>query len=192
MLNKKYIVILLSFFLIDCAMHNVNYKASLKNKALFVVNFEHSQIKYEKGQKGWWLGAEDIYKPANLGYAIAELLRAKLYDNGYKVINFPEFLLFRKNYLKKHKEAKDYSPIEWAKVIGADYLVSGKIIKAYTYHNRTFHNWKVSAIVSFYIKDVSSDKIIFSKRYKINKSFASLVWAFSKITDEIVSDMNKL
>lgn len=136
--------------------------------------------------RGWWLGSRDVFSSSSSGRIFSDYLAKELSArevNIYSRIDQRYFLLDKEDEIKKaypglsDEEVDLYikraNPIDFGKVLQTDYVVSGRIVRCETIHNRAFHWWRTKAEISIELYDVSKNMKISSIEIKQSNLFYS-------------------
>jgi len=158
-----------------------------------------------KAVRGWWMGAENIYQNPRSGGYFADRLNAYL-------PTFPYIKLFSRLDLKyyfapKRKLLQDTYPhltdaevtdllaqvpnLDYARELGADKVLSGRIVESHMHENRTFHWWKSVFHVEVRLVDVMSGQVDWEREYRETMRFASPEFVMEEIAKQVGEDLEK-
>lgn len=193
-----FIPLLMAFclvFLVNCAaplesVHKARPSGVITSAPVLVVNFKDNTTEFEKDETGWWLSKKDLYKIDNLGFNMADALRSELKMQDAKVFNYRQYKKYQSDWLKNNERETALSYLDWARLIGAEYVVFGRVQEGTTLHNRTFHTWRAKMAVQVYMQDVSTGSVVFSKRYALDKKYTSLSECVITLSRLIASDLS--
>lgn len=145
--------------------------------------------------RGWWFGARNIYQNPRSGTIFAERLSANLavypYVNLFSRVDLRYYFARKRgrlmdaySYLDEDEIdglLRDVPALDYARELGADKLISGRIVENYLSENRTIHNWKSKAHIKCVLIDVASGEEEWKGEYELTERFASQ----STVTEEI-------
>lgn len=158
-----------------------------------------------KAVRGWWMGAENIYQNPRAGSYFADRLYAYL-------PTFPYINLFSRMDLKyyfapKRRLLQDAYPhlsneeitdileqvpdLDYARELGADKVLSGRVVESHMHENRTFHWWKSVAHIEVRLVDVLSGRVEWEHEYRETIRFASPEFVMEEIAKQVGKDLEK-
>ena len=172
---------------------------------LLVMDFELSPGLRDttRAIRGWWLGATTVYQNPRAGTMFADLLTAELavypFLNMFSRVDLRYYFAEKKGRLQ---ESYDYllddeiadlmrqvPPLDFARDLGADMLLTGRIIDNQLSENRTFHWWSSTVHVECRLTNVLSGAVEWEKEYELKKYFASQYSAQEEVARQVVEDL---
>ena len=152
--------------------------------------------------QGWWLGSSTIRQNPRAGIAIIDTfdraMAALDYLHLYSPIEIKYYFADKTQMLKKaypyleDKEIKDLlaqvPQQDYARELGADKVLTGRIIRDYMGENRTFGWWWASLEAEVYIMDVGTGKKEWSQTYKIRRQFGSDARLAEELAQRVIKD----
>ena len=155
--------------------------------------------------RGWWFGARTIRQNPRGGDMLAEILSHKMgrldYLNLYSTIDMKYYFANKRQLLKDaypHLADKELAalidgvpPLEYAKDLGADKVLSGRILRMYMGENRTIHWWWSTLAVECQVTDVATGKVEKTFQYDLRHQFASLSSMEEEVADRLIKDLEK-
>lgn len=154
---------------------------------------------------GWWMGARTIrYNPGG-GQLLADAISTRL--AAYPFINQFSPIDLRYYFADKRKRLSDAYPnlddaeanrllsripaIDYARELGADKLVRGRIERLYLGENRTIHWWWAILEARVEVVDVRTNKVEWSNRYRVWQNFGSTEDAMNEMAEKMIKDLEK-
>lgn len=175
---------------------------------IFVSNFEIPPGIEETplAVRGWWFGSENIRQNPRSGAILSERLNQHLALLDYVSVYAP--LDLKRRYLGPKKQMLEEAypdlsdeeindllsqvpPIDFARELRADKMITGQIRESYLQQNRTFDWWKSRAQVDVQLVDVLTGEIEWAKTYEESDLFASTLTVQEKIVERIVEDLQR-
>lgn len=155
--------------------------------------------------RGWWLGARNVRQNPRAGTMFAERLRAYLVQYPFVSIFYkPELSRYFARKEQRLKEAYEYlddeeidalmaqvPKIDFARELGADKMLTGRVIENYLSENRTIHTWSSRSHVEVEMVDVLTGRVEWQKEYKLRRRFASQFTVQDEIAQEVVKDLKE-
>ncbi len=130
-------------------------------------------------RRGWWFGSHSVHRNPNAGELFAEALTSAIRVR-LDWVNLFDRLKLRKYFAKKRSilksEFKDLdndgidelmgkiSPLEFARELGADKVLTGKIVQSETFFQRVINYWSSRVEVECSLIDAGSGKTLWSAR----------------------------
>jgi hypothetical protein len=153
--------------------------------------------------RGWWLGARTIRQNPRAGGLLADAISREMagfeFVNLYSSIDLKYYFADKRDMLKKSydylsdaevdKLLGQVPPVEFARELGADKMVSGRIIRNYMGENRTIHWWWSVVEFECQVTDVPTGKVEWTRRYELREQFASQNSVQLKLAEEVVADL---
>ena len=155
--------------------------------------------------RGWWFGARTVRQNPRAGPMLADTLNRALarleFINLYSVIELKYYFADKRQLLEDAYpflsddeiiEQIDQIPhIEYAKELGADKLISGRIMKQYLAENRTIHWWWSVLDAECEVTDVQTGQVEWSRRYHVRQQFASQTAVQEELVERLIEDLEK-
>lgn len=155
--------------------------------------------------QGWWLGARNIRQNPRAGKMFAERLNSALAV--YPWVNLFSQVDLKYYFSRKTQRLKEAYPhltdeevtnlmsqvpqLDFARELGADKLLTGKIITNFLSENRTIHVWSSRADIQVRMVDVLTGKVEWEKEYKLKRSFSSQYTVQDEIAQQVSADMKE-
>lgn len=158
-----------------------------------------------KAIRGWWLGSRNIYQNPRAGSIFAERVSAHLaplpYINLFSRVDLKYYFARKRQRLSaaydylRDEEIDDLMrrvpQLDFAVELGADKLLTGRIIENHLSENRTFHFWSSRARIECRMIDVISGLEEWSKQYELKKRFASQFSIQDEIARQLADDLEE-
>ena len=155
--------------------------------------------------RGWWFGARTIRQNPRAGEMLAEDLNRDLarleFVNLYSQIDMRYYFAEKRRLLKKSYNELSNEEIEqllgqvpvteYARELGADKILTGRIIRNYMAENRTIHWWWSLAEVECNVIDVASGKTEWTRHYVLSEQLASQSSVLEDLSRRVVADLKK-
>lgn len=155
--------------------------------------------------QGWWFGARTIRQNARAGELVAETLMRKMaawdfvhlyssIDLRYYFADKREALANAYPYLQEDEIDQlldDVPDLDYARELGADKLITGRILRQYMAENRTIHWWWSVVEIRFDVVDVATGEVEWSRRYQDRRQFASQVSVMEDVVDQFLEDLKQ-
>ncbi len=156
--------------------------------------------------KGWWFGARDVYQNPNAGSIFADILAKRLNKevSCVDVYSRTDYVYYSANKKDRLKKAfpklddgaidgifVDVSPVEFARDLGLDKVIMGKLRKCYTAHNRAFHWWSSVVDVDVILLDAESGQPEWSGHIKMRSKFRSQFGTMELVAHKLVKRIKK-
>lgn len=155
--------------------------------------------------RGWWMGADTIYQNPRAGAIMSERITSRVapwkFVNLYSRVDLKYYFARKRQNLK---ESYDYlgedeidsliaqvPQLDFARELGADKLLSGRIVHNHLKENRTFNWWKSIAEIEVEMTDVLTGQVEWSKTYKDSKRFASQYTVQDEIAQQVAKDLRR-
>ncbi len=155
--------------------------------------------------RGWWFGARTVRQNPRAGVLLAETITRAMaqldFVNLFSSIDLKYYFADKRDLLgdayphlddDEVFELLDGVPrIEYAKELGADKLLSGRVYRDYLGENRTIHWWWSVVQIECNITDVHTGEVEWSRRYDMRKQFSSQNRLQEEIAGLLVRDLKK-
>jgi len=153
--------------------------------------------------RGWWLGASTIYQNPRAGTMFAERLTAHLalypFVNLFSRLDLKYYFARKRHLLRETFDYLDDAeidalmdqipPEDFARELGADKVLSGRIIADYLDENRTIHWWHSATQVQCALTDVLTGRVEWRKDYRLKKFFASQFTIQQELARRVAEDL---
>ena len=159
---------------------------------------------------GWWLAAKSIRQNERAGDMLADNLSRQManldYLNLFSTIDLKYYFANKARRLKeyyKKQENHDLSDaeaaqmmekvpkVEFAKDLGADKLLCGKINRQYMGENRTFHWWWAVLDADVEVTDVATGKVEWSRHYILRDQLDSMMGVQEDLVGRLIKDLER-
>lgn len=154
---------------------------------------------------GWWFGARTIrMNPragASLSETISQALASHTFINQYSPIDLRYYFADKREMLgKAYPQLGDAEiddllskvpPVRFARELGADKLVTGRIERNHLGENRTIHWWWSVLDAEIQVVDVRTGTVEWTRRYHYWKNFASPEDLQQRMAQRFVKDLDK-
>lgn len=159
---------------------------------------------------GWWLTAKTIRQNERAGEMLADNLTRQMahleYLNLFSAIDLKYYFANKarrlKEYYKKqeNRELTDSETaqlmaqvpkVEFAKDLGADKLLCGRINRQYMSENRTFHWWWAVLDVDVEVTDVATGKVEWSRHYILRQQLSSMMGVQEGLAEQLIGDLEQ-
>lgn len=155
--------------------------------------------------RGWWFGANTIYQNPRAGAMFAERLNAKMtplpFLNMFSVSDLKYYFAGKRELLKKafpHLEDSEINDMmrqvpvsDFARELGADKVISGRIVSNYLGENRTIHWWSSFAQIEVRVTDAVTGRVEWEKEYQQKRWFASQFTVQDEIAGRVEKDLKE-
>lgn len=155
--------------------------------------------------RGWWFGATTIRQNERAGMSMFDTLQRRLtgldYMYLYSPIELKYYFADKRDLLNKtypylsQPEANELLAqvphIDYARELGADKIIGGRIIRQYMGENRSIHWWWSRLDVEAWVMDVASGQIEWQKKYELRDQFASMNGMQEEAADKIIRDIKR-
>jgi hypothetical protein len=155
--------------------------------------------------QGWWLSARTIRQNPRAGNQVADLLARRMallgFVNLYSPVDLRYYFADKRQALQDaypHLDRREIDnllnevpPVKYGSELGADRILTGRIIQLYMAENRTIHWWWSVADVEMQVIDVANDRVIWSKRYRERDQFVSQSAVLERIVDRSIDDLKQ-
>ena len=155
--------------------------------------------------RGWWFGARTIRQNPRSGALVAETISRELARLDY-VSQFSQLDL--RNYFADKRELlesawpdldrdridallADVPPIEFARQLRADKLLTGRITRHHMGENRTIHWWWSVLDARVEVIDVRSGRTEWSRDYRIRGQLASTPTIQERLAERLIEDLKR-
>ncbi len=155
--------------------------------------------------RGWWLGARTIRRNPSGGQLLADAISARLAD--YPFINQFSPIDLRYYFADKRKKLSTAYPhlkyadaerllskvpaIDYARELGADKLVRGRIERLWIGENRTIHWWWAVLQADVEVVDVRTGAVDWRRHYDIWQNFGSTEDAMAELAREMMKGLER-
>lgn len=172
-----------------------------------IVPFEQPAAMSEapRSIRGWWFGARTLRRNPRAGAMMAETLSRKMSNleflNLYSAIELKYYFADKRQLLKESypnltdpeldRTLAQAPKVEFAKELGADKVLTGRIISQYMGENRTIHWWWAVLEVEVQVIDAASGKTEWSGHYNLRNQFASQSDMQERFADRLIRDLKK-
>jgi hypothetical protein len=155
--------------------------------------------------RGWWFGARTIFQNPRSGEMFADALARQLHGLNY-VDQVPrtdvKYYLTKKRQLLMDKfEALDdaqyekmiseVSPVDFGEELGAECVLTGRILRAFTSEHRTIHTWKSYVEVEVDVWDIASGQVTWTRRFEGSRRFFSISEVMKRLAKEVASELDR-
>jgi len=155
--------------------------------------------------RGWWFGAHTIYQNPRAGALLAETDTRVLADldcvNLFPSLGLKDYFARKRDTLKKTYPylsaaeidtlMSNVSSLDFARELGADKVLTGRIVRQYMADNRTFHWWWSVMEAECEVIDVPTGKSEWQHRYFIRRQFASMTTVQEELAGRLVEDLKQ-
>jgi hypothetical protein len=155
---------------------------------------------------GWWIGARTVYQNPRAGETFAERLTARLARQSYLTLFSRIHLKYyfaevrqamrdRWGYLSDEEIERliEETPAgDFARKLGADKVLSGRLIQNRLTENRTIHVWWSVVEADCQIADAATGEVEWRKRYRLKRWFASQLDVQDELAQLIAEDLGRL
>jgi hypothetical protein len=155
--------------------------------------------------RGWWLGARTIYQNPRAGVLLAEasthVMAGLDYVNLYPSMELRDYFARMRDTLKRvYPYLEDVEidrlmslvpPVDFARELGADKVLTGRIIRQYMADHRTIHWWWSVLEVDCEVIDVPSGKAEWQRHYVIRDQFASMTTVQEELARQLIEDLQE-
>ena len=155
--------------------------------------------------RGWWFGARTIRQNPRAGAMMAESFTRELSKldciNLYSPIEIQGYFADKRSLLTKSypyltRQELDallaqVPSIEYARELGADKILSGRILRHYMGENRTIHWWWSTVDVQCEVIDVMTGNVEWSNNYVARQQFSSQSAVQQEIAAQLAKDLKK-
>lgn len=155
--------------------------------------------------RGWWLGARTIRRNSSGGQLLANDISARLV--AYPAINQFSPIDLSYYFADKRKKLSTAYPnlkaadmdrllskvpaIDYARELGADKLVRGRIERLWIGENRTIHWWWAVLEADVEIVNVRTKQVEWSRHYSIWRNFGSTEDAMAELAQKLIKQLEK-
>lgn len=154
---------------------------------------------------GWWFGAHTDFRNANVGSIFADALTvemrrqmdwADLFDRLYVRQYFSrKRTLLQNEFTDMNSDELDalmarISPLEFARELGADKVIVGKLNSSETFYQRTVKYWSSSVDVRLELLDVDSGRTLWRGSERKKGRFRSQKTVMEIIAQRLVKEMS--
>jgi hypothetical protein len=164
-----------------------------------------TQSTHPRAIQGWWLGARTLRQNPRAGAMLAESfihdLAALECLNLYSPIQIRAYFAEKRRLIEEaypHLSREEIElqlaqvpPIEFARELGADKILSGRIDRHYMGENWTIHWWWSTIQLQCEMTDVMTGQVEWSRKYRVRKQFASQSDVQREIAARLVKDLKK-
>ena len=155
---------------------------------------------------GWWFGAHTDFQNANVGTIFADVLTlemrrqmdwADLFDRLYVRQYFSRKRgLLQNEFTDSNSDELDelmarISPLEFARELGADKVIVGKINSSATFYQRTFKYWSSSVDVRLEMLDVDSGRSLWRGSERKKGRLRSQKTVMELIAQSLMKDLSE-
>lgn len=154
---------------------------------------------------GWWFGADTVRQNPRAGDMLADTLSRSMatldFINLYSAIDLRYYFADKRELLKdaypylRDEEVKalmDQVPrVDFGRELGADKILTGRIVTHRMVENRTFHWWSSNLDVECQVIDVLTGEVEWRKQYKYSESFESQSSLQEKLAKDFIRDIKK-
>lgn len=156
-----------------------------------------------KEVRGWWLGARTIHQNPHAGTAMAERLNARLaslpFVELYPRLDLRYYFARKRQNLaeafpslpeeKVEELVADADPLAYARELGADKLLRGRVVRNYLSDHRTLHVWSSVVEVEIELVDALSGRTEWRRSYRDRTWLASQFSAQDELAKRIARDL---
>jgi hypothetical protein len=158
-----------------------------------------------KAIQGWWLGARTIYQNPRAGILLGENCTRAMADleyvNLYPSLDLRDYFARKREVLKntyRYLSAAELdglmnqvSPLDFARELGADKILTGRIIRQYQADNRTIHWWWSVVEADCEIIDVPTGKTEWQHHYYMRGQLDSMSDVQAELATQLIDDMRQ-
>jgi hypothetical protein len=155
--------------------------------------------------QGWWLGARTIRQNPRAGEQVADLLNRRMamlgYVNLYSPVDLRYYFADKRQALQNAYPHLDRGEIDdlldqvpknkYGRELGADRILTGRIVQLYMGENRTIHWWWSVADIEMQVIDVANDRVLWSKRYFERDQFSSQTSVLERVVERAIADLRR-
>jgi len=200
------LLLLLGLFLVSCqSMHPQSRPTPLK---ILVVDFEADAeiLSQPKKVEGWWFSSRDVYNNSSVCEIFADIFARQMKEiipsvEVYSRVDFKYYSAnmkdrLKKNYPRLNNKSLDYlfsrvSPCDLARDLNLDLVLSAKLNKCYTTHNRAIHWWSSVIDVDVALLDAESGFPEWKAHRDSRKYFLSQYSSMEKVAESLIKQMKK-
>jgi hypothetical protein len=154
---------------------------------------------------GWWFGADTVRQNPRAGDMMADTLARAMAPLDfivlYSSIDLRYYFADKRDLLKdayphltdeQVKAAMAEVPrVDFGRELGADKILTGRIVKHRMIENRTIHWWSSELEVECQVIDVISGEVEWRKQYAYDESFESQSSLQEKLAKDFIHDIKK-
>lgn len=161
--------------------------------------------KYPRVVKGWWFQAKTIRKNPRGGEMLSDNLRRAMSElefiNMYTTIDLSYYFADKRELLAEafpqlsrsdiDSHIQNVPKLRYARELGADKMLSGRIVRHYMAENRAFHWWWCVLEVDCSVIDVKSGQEEWNRHYELTDSFVSQQELQEKLIGNLIQDLKQ-
>ncbi len=156
--------------------------------------------------RGWWLGARTIRQNPRAGAELADVI-SRAFDkelpfvNQFSQVDLRYYFADKRERLRQayaHLEDPEVErliaqvpPIDYARELGADKMLTGRILRDYMGEHRTIHWWWSVVEAEISVVDVRTGTIEWTGHYSIDDTFGSMLAAEEELARQLVDDLRE-
>lgn len=153
--------------------------------------------------QGWWLGARTIRQNPRAGHRLAEQVARQMAKleavNLFSRIDLKYYFADKRQALQEaypHLSRQDADelvtavpPVDYGRELGADKVLTGRIVREHLAENRTFHWWWSVLEVECEVVDVRTGRREWTRRYELERTFASPQRLETELARRLIEDL---
>lgn len=158
-----------------------------------------------KVHKGWWFGSRDVYQNPRAGELFADVLarrmRALEYVEQHSRDDLKYYMSQKRSLLADRFSGfgdADYeqmlleiSPIDYGADLNADYVITGRILEAYTSHHAVVQTWHSFVRAEVDLWDMASGQIVWTRVFTGKRWFFSQQEAMEEASVKAVTALDR-
>jgi hypothetical protein len=154
---------------------------------------------------GWWFNAKTIRQNPRGGEMLSDNLRRAMSELGFinmfTTIDLSYYFAGKRELLAKafpqltdpeiDDQIRKVPDLKYARELGADKLLSGRIIRHYMAENRTFHWWWCALEADCSVIDVKSGREEWTHHYELSDPFGSQQEIQEQMIERLIRDLKQ-
>lgn len=155
--------------------------------------------------RGWWFTARTIRQNPRAGTMMTEALQRRMaqldFVNLYSPLDLRYYFAGKRELLKeawpdltdeqREELLAQVPPLEFARELGADKLLTGRILRQYMGENRTIHWWWATLEAEAQVIDVASGRVERTYHYFLRDQSSSDLDLQEKFAERLIRDMKR-
>lgn len=177
---------------------------------ILIMNFdvpkEYQSESEQHKVEGWWFGAHSVFHNPNAGEIFADVLSSEMrrqmdWVSLFSRLHVRQYFAQKKTLLEREftnlKEPeieellRQISPLSFARELGADKVIVGKIIRCKTFFQRTIKYWSSTVELDCSMVDVDSGKVLWRAQAEKTGRLDSTTKVMEQIAKSLVERMRK-